>query len=154
MYSKKKQVGWFGKKRKMVRTTADKWFSVYVRLRDTVKVVNGVPYVVCITCGKLVEFKAIQCGHFVKRHKWAVRFYEKNGNAQCVHCNEVLSGNDYLYGKAINKKWGPGTAEYLVAYGNQRGQKKYGRLQLKEEADKYRLKSKEIAKEKGYHGIT
>ena len=57
---------------------ADKWFSIYIRLRDA----NNEGICSCITCGKMFLWKNVDCGHYVKRQFQGTRFNEKNSHAQ------------------------------------------------------------------------
>lgn len=69
----------------------------------------------CITCGEKKHWKNLQCGHFVSRKVNVLRFDEENTNAQCVGCNMFKSGEQYAYSKALDMKYGDGTAERLWA---------------------------------------
>ncbi len=84
-------------------------FSQYVRLRDSA---GGLA--VCITCGVKKPIKEMQCGHFVKRSVNLLRYDEENCNAQCYSCNVMRYGEQYLYAKALDDKYGDGTAEKLM----------------------------------------
>lgn len=95
---------------KDLKKKADKWWSIYIRLRDSE---NG--EAPCITCGVTKPYKQMQCGHFVSRSVNKLRFDEENTNAQCVGCNMFKSGEQYLYAKALDAKYGDGTAEKLMA---------------------------------------
>lgn len=97
----------------------DKIFSEYIRKRDSDS--NGMCR--CITCGKSFHWKAGDAGHFIQRDRIAVRWNEKNCNAQCMECNRFRSGNQFAHGKAIDKKFGAGTADTLEALGKARGAK-------------------------------
>ncbi|WBK39921.1 NinG/ Rap DNA junction specific endonuclease [Rhodobacteraceae phage LS06-2018-MD07] len=81
---------------------ADKYFSLYIRARDGLRTTGDPDYVVCCTCGKTYPFKQIQCGHFVSRKYYGLRWDESNAHAQCVGCNVFKSGNlqeyfDFMY---------------------------------------------------------
>lgn len=93
-----------------LKKSADKYFSQYIRLRDSDQ--NGIAE--CITCDTRVHWKRIQCGHFVSRKASTLRFDEENCNAQCVGCNMFKQGEQYLYSKAIDLKYGDGKAEELM----------------------------------------
>lgn len=93
-------------------------FSRYVRLRDTV---DG--YARCITCGSAKPLEAMDAGHFVGRRYKATRFDERNVNAQCRYCNRFNGGESFAYGKAIDAKYGPGTADELYRLSRMRGTK-------------------------------
>lgn len=90
--------------------TADKWFSLYIRLRDADE--NGM--VMCVTCGKIAHYKEMDCGHFVTRNHKMTRFMEANCNVQCTACNQFKKGEQYLHGQYINNKYGDEQANYLV----------------------------------------
>jgi hypothetical protein len=92
-----------------LKKKADTIHSTYIRLRDSDT--NG--YATCITCNDRKPYKTMQCGHFVSRRVNALRFDELNTNAQCVGCNMFKSGEQYAYSKALDMKYGDGTAESL-----------------------------------------
>lgn len=89
--------------RKLAKAKADKYFSMYIRLRDT-----GKP---CVTCGNYTE---LQCGHFLSRRFEPVRFDEKNANGQCLKCNKHEYGNQFQHGVIVDELHGKGTAEELL----------------------------------------
>lgn len=131
------------------KTTADDWFSKYIRLRDIIDNSHG--FCRCITCGKIFFWKEGDCGHFVTRNHPMTRFDEINCNAQCKRCNSNIGkkGEQYKHGKAIDHKYGEGTADKLMELGSIRGQKTHGKIALKDIAKEYRLKTKKIAERKG-----
>lgn len=55
----------------------------------------------------------MDCGHFISRAEKAVRYNEKNANAQCRKCNNHKKGMQYEHGIEVDKKFGKGTAEML-----------------------------------------
>lgn len=91
-----------------LKKEADKWFSQYIRLRDSQ---DGIAE--CITCGVQRPWKELQNGHFVRRSVNKLRYNEQNCNAQCPACNVFKAGELYLYGKALDLKYGAGTADDL-----------------------------------------
>lgn len=95
-----------------LKKRADAIFSKYIRYRDSTKRPDGY-YATCITCGVEKPVKEIQNGHFVSRSCTKLRYDEQNCNAQCVSCNMFKGGEQYLYSKAIDMKYGDGTAEKL-----------------------------------------
>jgi hypothetical protein len=92
-----------------LKKDADKHFSIYVRMRDSDE--RGIGD--CITCGVKKHWKTQQCGHFVSRKTNTLRYDEENCNLQCIGCNMFKAGEQYLYSKAIDLKYGDGTAERL-----------------------------------------
>ena len=89
----------------------DRVFSEYVRLKNADHAGNCK----CITCGKTFHYKNIDAGHFVSRRHIIVRFDELNVFPQCKYCNRFLNGLQYEYGKAIDSRYGKGTADKLMA---------------------------------------
>ena len=94
-----------------LKRQADKYFSTYIRLRDSDR--NGLAK--CITCGIKKPYKEMQNGHFVKRSVSLLRYDDENCNAQCMQCNVFKYGEQYKYAKEIDLKYGVGTADKLHA---------------------------------------
>lgn len=79
-----------------------KLFHAWVRERDGKR---------CISCG---SNQGNQAGHFVPDNITGMtRWHPKNVNVQDAYCNLTESGNTYEYGKALDLKYGAGTADYL-----------------------------------------
>ena len=88
----------------------DKWFSLYIRLRDATD--EGL--VQCFTCGKVSHYKSgMQNGHFQSRKHLATRWDEENCQVQCVGCNMFKAGEQYKFSIALDGKYGEGKAEEL-----------------------------------------
>lgn len=94
---------------------ADRYFSEYIRLRDA----DSSGMVRCITCEKIVAWNDCDAGHFIDRSHKATRYDERNVNAQCKTCNRFQSGRQYEHGKAIDLKYGDGTADELLQLSRQ-----------------------------------
>ena len=124
-------------------TTADAWFSKYIRLRDAYD--NG--YASCVTCGKPYHWREMHCGHFVTRDKMSTRFHEWNSHAQCESCNLFRKGEQARHALRIDKMYGPGKAQMLVDLGDVKSA--MAREDYKLMANKYRIMAKEEAKKKG-----
>lgn len=84
---------------------ADKYYSKYVRLRDSE--FNGREWVgECISCPRsLIVINSdgrwvasSQNGHFITRGVYSLRFDEYNTNLQCAHCNAWRDKEDMLEG--------------------------------------------------------
>lgn len=118
-FSKEKQLG----KRKTVKQLDKKlWkiFSRYIRCRDANK--DGIAQ--CISCGKPMQVwypngkwnQQCHAGHFYNRGSSyrAIKYDEKNVNAQCCHCNTFNEGNKQGYKRGLIKKYGEGVLEYLA----------------------------------------
>ena len=91
------------------KATLDRIFSRYIRLRDADA--NG--YIRCISCGKAVFWKNSDAGHYVNRRHLALRYDEKNVNAQCRACNRFDEGNMLGYHAGLVKKYGEAVIRYL-----------------------------------------
>ena len=88
----------------------DKWFSLYIRLREA----NEYGMVQCFTCGVVRGYKdGMQNGHFQSRKHMATRFDTENCQVQCLKCNIFDSGQQYLFSLRLDEKYGEGTAEEL-----------------------------------------
>ena len=88
----------------------DKWFSLYIRLREA----NEYGMVQCFTCGIVRGYKdGMQNGHFQSRKHLATRFDEENCQVQCIKCNMFSQGEQFKFGLNLDVKYGEGTAEEL-----------------------------------------
>ena len=125
--------------------TADKWFSLYIRLRDADE--NGM--VKCVTCGKVAHYKEMDCGHFVTRNHKATRYSKDNCHPQDTFCNRYAHGEQYKHGQYIDSRYGVGFADFLVYIGKQPVKRKrtdyefiieYYRTEVKRLADKLGIK--------------
>jgi hypothetical protein len=87
----------------------DRIFSLFIRLRDADE--NG--YCRCISCGKIVHWKECDAGHYINRKHMALRYDEKNVNAQCRACNRFDEGNMIGYHAGLVKKYGAKVIDYL-----------------------------------------
>lgn len=100
---------------------ADKWFSWYVRLRDSDFIDGEGWYAPCITHDGVYLVRDIEgkwkgntnAGHFISRGYHIVRFNEENVNHQCVGCNKWKGGEITRYRIAVDEKYGAGTAAKL-----------------------------------------
>jgi len=129
----------------MSKQTADKWFSKFIRLRDSEEI-NGAYVGRCCTCGKWMTVYdgrwngAAHAGHCITRNREATRYDEKNVHLQCNRCNTFESGRESDHAVFIDEKYGKGTHEELVRKSHQlckRNENDY-----KEISDYYRGKVK------------
>ena len=97
----------------------DKWFSLYIRLRDATT--EGLSQ--CFTCGKIDHYKKLQCGHFQSRRHLSTRWHEWNCQVQCVKCNMFEQGEQWKFGISLNGKYGEGTSNELGFLAQQNGKK-------------------------------
>jgi len=120
----------------------DKWFSLYIRLRE-----SNEELCQCFTCGKVDHFKRMQNGHFQSRRFLPTRFDEENCQVQCPACNVFRYGEQYKFGLYLDGKYGEGTAqelEYLA-----RTTIKLGRVDYEEKIVYYKSLVENLKKEKG-----
>jgi len=86
-------------------------FSKYIRTRDCLKTTGHSDQGICVSCGKLAEFKKLQAGHFIPGRHNGNLFSEKFVNAQCWQCNAPAflggkNGNALAYRRAMIKMYG------------------------------------------------
>jgi len=127
----------------MKTTLADKWFSIYIRLRDA----DDDGYIRCCTCGRVKKWREADCGHFIKRQFVGVRFSEFNCHAQCKGCNNFLQGNDVNYSQFIIEKYGRDRFDLLMSAKRKSG--KISQFEVDIIAKEYKEKATKLAKEKG-----
>lgn len=106
-----------------LKKDADKYFSYYIRLRDSWINPDGSWTGTCITCPrKLLVRRAdgtwtrgAEHGHLIGRGNWFLRYDEENGNLQCSHCNAWLDKDEMIerYRGAVDDKYGKGTYKKL-----------------------------------------
>jgi hypothetical protein len=97
------------KNKALAKAKADKYFSQYIRMRDSYSTIMTAN---CCTCGKYTT--QFDCGHFISRRFEATRYDEKNAHAQCLKCNRFENGNQFAHAQFIDEKYGKGTAESLM----------------------------------------
>ena len=122
----------------------DKWFSLYIRLREA----NEYGMVQCFTCGIVRGYKdGMQNGHFQSRKHLATRFSEDgNCEVQCIKCNIFDSGQQYLFSLRLDEKYGEGRAEELEQLA--RTIHKVSRVEYEEQISYYKDLVKNLKEEK------
>jgi hypothetical protein len=126
----------------MITSKADKYFSLFIRIRDTE---DGLCR--CITCGRLAHPKEMDCGHYLKRQHQATRFSEINTAAQCGKCNRFEQGRDVIFRQRLIERYGE--AKIVLLEEAARKSVKRTKTELDAIADYYKLKAKKLSKEKG-----
>jgi hypothetical protein len=122
----------------------DKWFSLYIRLRDA----TAEGMVQCFTCGCIKHYKSgMQCGHFQSRSFLATRFDEVNCQPQCVGCNMFKQGEQYKFALGLDSKYGEGTAQELQFLA--KSIVKFSRVDYDEKISYYKKAVNKLKKEKG-----
>jgi hypothetical protein len=122
----------------------DKWFSLFIRLRDATS--EGM--VQCFTCHKVSHYKSgMQNGHFQSRKHLATRWDEENCQVQCVGCNMFKGGEQYKFSVALDSKYGEGKAEELEFLA--RTIMKVSRIDYEDKISYYGTLVEKLKKEKG-----
>lgn len=86
---------------KKVEADLDAVLSQFIRLRDC----DGLfGYGRCISCGKTISYQTSEAGHFIPRRSRAVRWDERNVNAQCYECNRNQDQREVLVKYQVNLK--------------------------------------------------
>jgi len=121
----------------------DKWFSLYIRLRDA----DELGYVMCFTSGRYYHYKNIHAGHFMSRKCLSTRWCETNVQPQSAADNIFAQGRQYQFGKELDFKYGKGTAENLQIKSKQT--MKFTRADYEDKISYYKSFVKKLKKEKG-----
>lgn len=127
----------------MNTTKADKWFSIYIRLRDS----DDDGYCKCITCPTKAYWKSMDCGHYVKRQHQGARFHEKNAHGQCKVCNWLEQGRNDIYKNIIIERYGQ--QEHDLLKSAERHTTKHSAMEIDLIAKKYQKLAMDLAKNKG-----
>ena len=121
----------------------DKWFSLFIRLRESE---DGI--VQCFTCSRISHYKSgMQNGHFQSRRHHSTRWNETNCQVQCVKCNMYEQGEQFRFGIALDSKYGEGTSEELEFLS--RTIMKVSRIDYEEKISYYKDLVEKLKKEKG-----
>jgi 5-methylcytosine-specific restriction endonuclease McrA len=86
--------------------TLDRYFSKYIRTRDTEPDFSGGRFGNCFTCGKFLSFSDLECGHYIGRQHYATRWEPKNCRIQCVSCNHFNEGEKGTFRKRLVEQLG------------------------------------------------
>lgn len=129
----KKSPGYAALKRRL-----DKIFSEYIRRKDA----GAYGRAMCVSCGMVAHYKAMQCGHFLSRNYLAGRWNEKNCFVQCPVCNVFKRGNYPGFASFLNRTYGPERIEELLAL--KRKAVKFYASDLQTLIDRYTLKLKAL----------
>lgn len=121
----------------------DKWFSLYIRLRDATD--EGL--VQCFTSGRVYHYKEIHAGHFISRRCLATRWCEINVQPQSAKDNLFGQGEQYRFGLNLDAKYGEGTAEELELKSRQTV--KLSRVDYEDKISYYKDAVKNLKIEKG-----
>ena len=122
----------------------DKWFSLYIRLREA----NEYGMCQCFTCGIVRHYKeGMQNGHFQSRKHLSTRFDEENCQVQCGSCNMFKQGEQYKFSIYLEYAYGEGKAEELESLA--RTIAKFSRVDYEDKIAYYKSYVEKLKKEKG-----
>mgnify|MGYP003136135396 FL=1 len=121
----------------------DKWFSLYIRLRDA----NEFGMVQCFTSNRVYHYKSMHAGHFMSRKRLATRWCEWNVQPQSPADNLFGQGEQYKFGLNLDAKYGDGAAEELQIKSMQT--LKMTRVDYDEKIGYYKDLVEKLKKEKG-----
>lgn len=121
----------------------DKWFSLFIRLRDA----DDLGFVKCYTSGRYYHYKSIHAGHFMSRKCLSTRYCELNVQPQSIADNLFGQGEQYKFGLNLDAQYGEGTAESLQIKSRQI--QKFSRVDYEEKISYYKEAVKNLKKEKG-----
>ena len=68
----------------------------------------------CYTCLNLENFE-IECGHFLVREHWALRWEINNVRLQCLNCNRNLQGNRTIFEKNLRNEIGNSKVDLMIS---------------------------------------
>tara|TARA_R100000742_G_C4260096_1_gene77909 strand:- start:232 stop:636 length:405 start_codon:yes stop_codon:yes gene_type:complete len=131
------------KKITKLKKELDKWFSLYIRLRDC----NEEGLVQCFTSGRVYHYKNMHAGHFMSRKHLATRWCESNVQPQSPADNLFGQGEQYKFGLNLDAKYGEGTAEELQFKSRQT--LKMTRVDYEDKIGYYKSLVEKLKKEKG-----
>jgi len=120
----------------------DKWFSLYIRLRDADKEGN----VTCCSCGKTFYWRDVDAGHFIPRQHRATRYNERNVHSQCRKCNRFDNGNPAGYALFLIEKYGSGVLEELKVASH--GATRWTKFEINNMAEAFKARAVELAHQK------
>jgi len=131
------------KKISKLKKELDKWFSLYIRLRDA----NEYGMVQCFTSGRVYHYKKIHAEHFMSRRHLSTRWCETNVQPQSAADNLFGQGEQFKFGLNLDSKFGEGTAEELQY--KSRTTLKISRVEYEEKISYYKSLVDKLKKEKG-----
>ena len=115
-------------------------FQKLVRLEEA----DEFGIVQCVTCGKHVNWKSANGGHFHSRRHVPTLLDRRNVHSQCVHCNLYGAGNAAEYLIWMQENYSQDVLEDLVKL--RRSEKRYTKLELAELYVGYLEQIKELEK--------
>lgn len=98
----------------------------------------------CVTCNRKYPINKIQAGHFMSRKHYSTRWDEDNVFPQCYGCNVMQQGQQYLFSKFIDEKFGEGYSDVLLF--KSRETVKFADYELEEMIEDYTKRLKDLEK--------
>jgi len=129
--------------KKLTLHNADRWFSIYIRLRDADEEGN----ITCCSCGKKIYWRDADAGHFIPRQHRSTRYYEKNVHGQCRKCNRFDNGCPAGYAQFLINQYGKNILESLMVVSHQ--QTRWTRFEVDNIAAEFKKRATQLAKQKG-----
>lgn len=88
----------------------DRVFSIFIRTRW----MDYRGYVRCYTCPRILHWKEMQCGHWLRRGLSLTRWEPDNCRPQCEHCNEYENGQPEVFEAELREELGDERVDELV----------------------------------------
>jgi hypothetical protein len=124
------------------KSTAWKWFSKYIRLRDALAT-TGTHYACkCITCGDNWPIEEIDAGHMLPGRTGGILFDESIVFGQCRRCNREGAGERQAFKRVMIER--NGAEWYALKEQARKSCTKLGDFECKLIADEYRKKYNEL----------
>lgn len=125
-----------------MKKKVDEWCSKYVRWLAADK--EG--FARCYTCQKEDHVSRLQAGHFASRRHMNTRWdHQWNIRVQCISCNLYSQGEQWVFGKALDKEQ-PGVSDEVMLRSKQL--KKFGMSELRSLYDWYKQECDVLASKK------
>jgi hypothetical protein len=115
------------------------YFSIYIRKRDRI---SG-DYAKCITCPKILHWRAMDAGHFVTRRCRPIKFHELNNHAQSPDCNREGGGMPKVHEAKLRELYGDAIVDEFLRYKKVCPVEIFTRTELIELLHKYKPLSEE-----------
>lgn len=136
-----------GKSLPTLLKTAQKWFNLFIRLRDT----DEYGYGRCISSGQTLKIPSenAHAGHLFSAGKFArLRFDERNVNLQSKSDNYFNGGNETMYRVFLTNKIGEEEIKDMERIALDRTPFKWDRFAVIDIIETYKTKANELKKTK------
>jgi len=87
-------------------------FSKWVRLNET----DGGKTGRCVTCGRTMDYKDLDAGHFISRNWTALCWDERNVHIQCLRCNRFQGGQIEEYFLWMENEYGRKVVDDMISH--------------------------------------